>query len=90
METCALACYTKQQTILAQKHSGTKITSFRPQYAKFLLKNAEIDALMFHTKIYLPQNLCTDLFIHVLSRTYNEESELLLVFFFQVDISKYA
>lgn len=37
---------------------------------------------MFHTKIYLPQNLCTDLFIHVLSRTYNEESELLLVFFF--------
>lgn len=33
METCALACYTKQQTILAQKHSGTKITLFRPQYA---------------------------------------------------------
>lgn len=33
METCALVCYTKQQTILAQKHSGTKITLFRPQYA---------------------------------------------------------
>lgn len=33
METRALACCMEQQTIPAQKHSETKITSFRPQCA---------------------------------------------------------
>lgn len=91
METRALACCMEQQTIPAQKHSETKITSFRPQCA---------------TKVLFEKcrNWCPNVSHKNLSSSKSEHRSIYsssfqtlqwriwitaAFFFFQLDISKY-